>query len=293
MLLVIVSGGIDLSVGSVVALVAVVMVQTYRLVHVGPENVLPLGLVDWLRDRELLWTAGRSSILATVLSVAAGALAGLLCGLGNGLTITRLHVPPFVATLGMMSIARGLTLWLSGKTRVSFADQPGWVRSLARVDSDVVYLNPGVWLLVLLSILVLVLLRFTVFGRYCYAIGSNESTARLCGVNVEKHKLHIYLLAGAFGFVAGLLALAKGNGGGPDTGIGLELEVIAAVVIGGASLTGGEGTVSGTLLGVLVLGVLEHCLTLFGVPLDLKYIVIGGVVVAKMALTQWQRRRSE
>jgi ribose transport system permease protein len=274
MLLIIISGGIDLSVGSVVALVAVVVVQVYRLAH---EQ----------------WVDGSVS-LASLVALGAGLATGLLCGLGNGLAVTRLRVPAFVATLGMMSIARGLTIWLSGKTRVHFPQpEPPWVVALARVDSPVVYFNPGVWLLVLLAVFMFVLLRFTVFGRYCYAIGSNEATARLCGVHVERTKLGIYLLAGVFAFVAGVLTVAKGSGGGPDTGQGLELEVIAAVVIGGASLAGGEGTVGGTLLGVLVLGVLEHGLTLLSVPLELKYIVIGGVVVAKMALTEWQRRRGE
>ena len=129
---------------------------------------------------------------------------------------------------------------------------------MASQKPEVGVFDPGVWSVVVLAGLVAVVLRFTVFGRYCYAIGSNEATARLCGMGVDRTKVWIYTLAGLFAGWAGILLFAHGSSGDPHAGKQLELEVIAAVVIGGASLTGGQGNVSGTLLGVLILGILEN-----------------------------------
>jgi ribose/xylose/arabinose/galactoside ABC-type transport system permease subunit len=291
MLLVIVAGGIDLSVGSVVALVTVVTMQTFRLVYNGPEQTLPAGLAEWLRERSLSWSGTASQFWASAVALSAGMLVGGLCGLCNGLVVTRLHVAPFVATLGMLSVARGLAVWLAGRTRVSFrGPRPGWVDALSRINSDTLVFDPGVWSLFVLAVGVFVVLRFTVFGRYCYAIGSNEPTARLCGIAVEREKLAIYGLAGLLTGWAGILMFAHGNGGDPNAGVGLELDVIAAVVIGGASLSGGRGTVAGTLLGVLILGVLENGVSFFDVPVEVKYVLIGAIVVMNTALSQQASR---
>jgi ribose transport system permease protein len=293
MLLVIVSGGIDLSVGSVVALVTVVTIQMFRLIYNGPDQTLPAGLADWLRQRGLSWNGTGSQLAASAAALPVGLLVGAACGLCNGLVITRLRVAPFVATLGMLSVSRGLAVWLAGRTRVSFrGPRPGWVDSLSRISSEQFIFDPGVWSLFALSVAVFLLLRFTVFGRYCYAIGSNEATARLCGIAIERNKLAIYTLAGLFTGWAGILMFAHGNGGDPNASVGLELEVIAAVVIGGASLSGGRGTVMGTLLGVLILGVLENGVSFFDVPVEVKYILIGAIVVTNTALSQWQKGSS-
>ncbi|MFO0876817.1 MAG: ABC transporter permease [Gemmataceae bacterium] len=294
MLVIILSGGIDLSVGSVVALVTVVTMQTYRLVYNGPEYAFPAGMVAWLDRWGYLWSGTESVLLASLVAVPTGILVGGLCGVCNGLVITRFRVTPFVATLGMFSIAKGLAVWLAGRTRVSFRGaRPEWVDALSRTSSDTLLFDPGVWSVLLLSLLMVLLLTYTVFGRHCYAIGSNEATARLCGVAIERSKVFIYGLAGLFAGWAGILLFAHGNGGDPNAGTGLELEVIAAVVIGGASLSGGQGTVSGTLLGVLILGVLENGVIFFNVPVEVKYILIGIIVVINTALSGWQRRRSE
>jgi ribose/xylose/arabinose/galactoside ABC-type transport system permease subunit len=292
MLLVIVSGGIDLSVGSIVALVTVVAMQTFRLVYSGSDATLPWTLAQWLRNAGLAWSGTGSPGWASAVALPAGLLVGGLCGIGNGLVITRLRLAPFVATLGMMSVARGLAVWLAGRTRVSFPanSRPGWVDALSRISSETFLFDPGVWSLFVLAGVISVLLRFTVFGRYCYAIGSNEATARLCGIPIHRHKLAIYALAGLCAGWAGILTFAHGNGGNPEAGIGLELDVIAAVVIGGASLVGGQGTVSGALLGVLILGVLANGVTFFDVPVEVKYILIGSIVVVNTALSQWQKR---
>jgi ribose/xylose/arabinose/galactoside ABC-type transport system permease subunit len=145
--------------------------------------------------------------------------------------------------------------------------------------------------MLLLALAVGVLLRATVLGRHIFAVGSNEATARLCGVNVERTKVFVYTIAGLLTGWAGVLMFAHGDSGNPSSGEGLELLVIAAVVIGGASLTGGRGTVIGTLIGVLVLGLLENGVNLCNVPVEIKYILIGIIILANAALTRWQRGR--
>lgn len=270
MLMVIISGGIDLSVGSVVALVTVVTMWVYR------------------------WTYAHSAstTTASLAAVPAGIIVGGVCGLVNGLLITGLRVTPFVATLGMLSIARGLAVWLAERHTMSFPlnARPGWVDRLAQVHPAFGVFSPGFWSLLALAGMVAILLRTTVLGRYCYAIGSNEATARLCGVNVEGNKVIIYTLAGLLTGWAGILLFAHTSSGDPGGAVGLELEVIAAVVIGGASLTGGQGTVVGTLLGILILGILTNGVRSIEVPVEIRYILIGIIIVVNTALSRWQRR---
>lgn len=270
-LLIILSGGIDLSIGSVMALVTVVAMTVFRALA---------------KDAD-------STLLASLASVGAGLLTGVACSVCNGLVVTRLKVTPFVASLGMLSVARGLAVWLAGRNRISFpvGQRPGWVDALSRTQSDALFFDPGVWSLFALAGVTFVLLVFTTFGRYTYAIGANEGTARLCGIPVERYKVLIYAVAGLFTGWAGLLLFAHTNGGDPNAAVGLELEVIAAVVIGGASLTGGVGTVQGTMLGVLILGVLDNGVSFSNVPVEVKYILIGAIVVINTALSGWQRSR--
>ncbi len=277
MLLIIISGGIDLSVGSVAALVTVTTMYVYRL----------------------LYAQSGSMAFASAWAVPAGIAVGGVCGLTNGLIITQLRVTPFVASLGMLSIARGLAYWISERRTLDFPRQarPEWVNTLAQVYAEIAVagqrlpsLNPGFWSLMILAFGVAVLLHFTVLGRYCYAIGSNEATARLCGVAIGRTKIILYTLAGLLTGWAGILMFAQGGSGDPSAGVGLELEVIAAVVIGGASLTGGRGTVFGTLLGVLILAVLNNGVSLFNVPVEVRFILIGGIIIINTALSQWQRQ---
>ncbi len=288
MLLIMISGGIDLSVGSVVALVTVVTMWVYRLVFAGP------GAVPLLGGLHLGWSGTHSVALASAAAVAAGVATGGLCGLVNGTVITLLRLSPFVATLGMYSIARGLAYWLSNRTVMSFPGGvlPGWVTALSQTSSPYVVFYPGFWSLVLLALAVAGLLHFTVLGRYCYAIGSNEATARLCGVPITRNKLAIYTLAGLLTGWGGVLSFAHMTSADPNSSMGLELEVIAAVVIGGASLNGGLGTVRGALIGVLILGILENGVSAFNVPIEVKWILIGVIIIANTALSQWQRRQA-
>jgi ribose/xylose/arabinose/galactoside ABC-type transport system permease subunit len=272
MLMVIVSGGIDLSVGSVAALVTVVTMQVFRMVD----------------------AATGSTAVASVGAIMAGVLTGGVLGLCNGLGVTVLRVTPFVVTLGTLSIARGLAYFFSGRTKVGFPSAiPGWVTALQVAEVRRGLVDPGVWGAALLAVCVALLMSLTVFGRYCYAIGSNELTARLCGVPVNRYKVMVYTLAGLLTGWAGVLVFAQTTSGDPSAQVGLELNVIAAVVIGGASLSGGQGNVLGTLLGVLILGVLDNAVSFCQVPVEVKYILIGGIVVGNTAINQWQRRRSE
>jgi ribose transport system permease protein len=200
---------------------------------------------------------------------------------------------PFVATLGMFGIARGLAVWASGRQLLTFpGERPSWVKSLQLVHADRTLFNPGFWSLAGLAIVIALLLRAMVLGRHIYAIGSNEATARLCGIAIDRTKVVLYTLAGLLTGWAGVLAFAQGGSGDPGAGLGLELDVIAAVVIGGASLNGGQGTVLGTILGVLILGVLRNGVSTFNVPIEVQYILIGVIIIANTALSQWRQRRT-
>jgi ribose transport system permease protein len=219
-----------------------------------------------------------------LLAIASGVLVGGLCGFVNGVVITRLKLPPFVVTLGMLSIARGTAIWLADRAPIAFPvdGRPEWVEILSR---NKIY-NPGFFSLIALAVLVGVLLRTTVLGRHIFAVGSNVATARLCGVNVERTKVIVYTISGLLMGWAGVLMFAYGDCGNPTAAEGLELIVIAAVVIGGASLTGGRGTVVGTMIGVLVLGLLDNGVNLCNVAVEIKYILIGVIILANAALSR-------
>lgn len=272
MTLIMISGGIDLSVGYVVSLVTVVTALVY-------------GLVD---DIPLLQEA------ASIWAVAAGVLAGAAVGLGNGLIVTRLKVIPFVATLGMMGVARGLGQYLSEGQPVRFpAPLPDWIPWLSTVEPEPWWLiiGPAPWSVLLLAAVAAILLRYTILGRHCYAIGSNEATAKLCGVRVDRTKILIYTLAGLCTGWAGVIQTARSGGGFYNVQAGLELEVIAAVVIGGGSLNGGEGTISGTLIGALLLAILSSGCSILRYSNDFRFIVIGLIIVGVAALNNWRQRR--
>jgi ribose/xylose/arabinose/galactoside ABC-type transport system permease subunit len=193
----------------------------------------------------------------------------------------------------MLGIARGLAVWLAERKLLAFpGPTPHWVDALANAKGTF-FFSPGFWSLLVLAVGVAVLLHAMVLGRYTYAIGSNEATARLCGVPIERSKVAIYTLAGLLTGWAGIISFAHGGSGDPSAGVGLELDVIAAVVIGGASLTGGRGTVLGTLLGVLILQILGNGVSTFNVPVEVQYILIGVIIIVNTALSGWQQRRAE
>ena len=254
MTLIIISGGIDLSVGSNIALTSVVTALALR--HSWPPSVALLG----------------------------GIVVGGLVGLVNGLAITSLRVVPFIATLGMLGIARGAAKWAAGEQTVNVP--PTWVNELAVTFPKQRWLivAPGVWIALLLAILVAVLLQNTIFGRHVFALGSNEAAARACGIHTARLKLWIYSLAGFFFGLAGVMQLSRLRQGDPTVAVGVELDVIAAVVIGGGSLTGGEGSILGSMIGALIMAFLRNGCQQIGWPNYIQEIIIGGIIVLAVAV---------
>jgi ribose transport system permease protein len=272
MTLIMIAGGIDLSVGYVVSLVTVVTALVY-----SAAAEIPL-----LQEASSVW------------AIAAGVLTGAVVGLGNGLIVTKLRVIPFVATLGTMGVARGLGQYISKGQPVRFPTPlPDWMPWLSTVEPEPWWLiiGPAPWSVLLLAIVAAILLRYTILGRHCYAIGSNEATARLCGVRVDRAKIIIYTLAGLCTGWAGIIQTARSGAGFYNVSAGLELEVIAAVVIGGGSLNGGEGTISGTLIGALLLAILSSGCSILRYSNDFRFIVIGIIIVGVAALNNWRQRR--
>jgi ribose transport system permease protein len=259
MTFVIVSGGIDLSVGSTIALSSVV---TAILLREGAPPVVALG---------------------------AGVGVGALVGLINGGIIAGAGIAPFIVTLGTMGIARGAAKYLAGEQKV---DAPaGWVAELMMKSPEPVWrlIAPGVWLALVMAVAMGLVLQRSVFGTHTVAVGSNEATARLCGIRVKRVKVLVYVLAGLLAGLAGVMQFARLTVGDPTTAFGKELDVIAAVVIGGASLTGGSGTILGSIIGALLMAVLANGCTLMGVPTYVQEILVGAIIIAAVALDRLRR----
>jgi ribose/xylose/arabinose/galactoside ABC-type transport system permease subunit len=295
MTFIIISGGIDLSVGSTVALAsvttAITLAQGWRfacLDSIGLGYFNPAGALGaFTRHWPLL------AALVTAL------LTGALCGLYNALLITALRLPPFIATLGTLGFYRGVAKWVSGSMPVSPPSGPGtatsllqaWVRPMP--GHEWLLVAPAVWLLLGLGLLLAGVLRYTILGRYTFAIGSNEATARLCGIRVPAYKTFIYLLAGLLTGLAGLMQYARLTQGDPTVAVGLELDVIAAVVIGGGSLAGGQGSMLGTVAGALMMLYLRNRCTVLGWSNFVQDMIVGHIIIIAVALDQWRLRRAE
>ncbi len=281
MTIIMITGGIDLSVGYVISLVTVMMMLAFRSV------------ISW----QPISSEG-AIVLAGLAALLAGLITGTFSGLCNGLVITRLRVVPFVATLAMLGIARGVGIYFTEGTRLSFpsgTSAPSWMKALGAIDPATIspswawmFFSPSVWTVVLLAIVVALVLRYTVLGRHCFAIGSNEATARLCGVRVERTKIILYSWAGLLCGWAGILQFCRTNAGSHDVAAGLELGVIAAVVIGGGSLNGGEGTVLGTVIGALIITILENGCSRLNLQPDVRYVIIAGIILGVAALNSWR-----
>jgi ribose transport system permease protein len=261
MTLVILSGGIDLSVGSVLALSGAVA-----------AGLLKNGLA--LPHFNLL-------VQFTVPgAIVAGIGVGAVLGWFNGLAVTRFKLPPFVATLGMLSIARGLTmLWTGGFPVTGLGDDFGRLGT-----GHALGIPMPVWISAALVALFIVVTRRTRFGRHLYAVGGNERAATLSGLAVPRIKLMVYTLGGGLAAVAGLLVTARLDSATPNAGLGYELDSIAAVVIGGTSLSGGRGSILGTVLGCLIIGVLNNGLFLLDVSPFWQQVVKGFVILAAVAI---------
>jgi ribose transport system permease protein len=262
MTFVILTAGIDLSVGSLLAF----------------SSVVAAGVID---------SHPQSGPGLALLVIALGLLAGSSLGFLNGLGVTLGKMQPFIVTLAMMSVARGFAfLWTGGRGIDLIGDQPALFERLGQDLGRVPV--PALILLASVAVSHLVLTR-TRFGRFVYAIGSNETAARLSGIAVERVKTLVYTICGFLSGVAAMIYTARTNAGRPDDGIGFELDAIAAVVIGGTNLMGGRGSVIGTLIGALTIGVLNNVLGLRGVDPNLQRVLKGLIIVAAV-LVQRERK---
>lgn len=263
MTMVIIAGGIDLSVGSIIAL------STVTIASCLAKGCSPL------------------------VAASAGVLSGFLCGLLNGFIITRLRVVPFIVTLGMLLAVRGIAKGFAHEQKV---DAPwtalnGLLASLPP-DQRWVIVPPGVWIMLVLAVVVAVMLKYTRFGRYVFAIGSSEQTSRLSGIDVQRMKLMVYAGSAAFAGLAGVMQFSRLTVGDPTAASGLELDVIAAVVIGGGSLSGGEGSIFGSLIGALIMTVIRSGCAQMGLANWVQEIITGGIIVAAVALDRLRHRRA-
>lgn len=265
MTIIIIAGGIDLSAGTAIALAATVTAYFFREEY------------------------------PALVAVMAGILTGCAAGCVNGTLIGLLRVVPFIVTLGTMTLFRGVGRIIAEDTPVrAYGQVPDWILSLQvpYPEPNWLLVSPGVWLMILLGAMVGCILKFTVFGRHAFALGSNEATARLCGVNVTGTRIAVYTMAGFFVGIAGLFQFAVlGGEGDPMAGTGKELEIIAAVVIGGGSLSGGRGSVLGTLSGAAIMSVIRHGCVLVGVEDAKQEIIIGVIIITAVTLDQLRQRR--
>ena len=260
---IIVTGGIDLSVGTVMTLSAV-------MTGVAVTN---MGLPIWI---------------GVLTGIATGAVAGMV----NGTLISRMKIPPFIATLGMMMIARGLALIISGVKPIYMDAIPGFRQIAMGTMIPGLAVPNAVFILFLAALVAAFILSRTVMGRYDVAIGSNEEATRLSGVNVAAWKTGIYTLGGMFSGLAGVMMASRLNSAQPALGVGYELDAIAAVVIGGTSLSGGEGTILGTIIGAFIISTLTNGLRILAVPQEWQMVVTGGIVILAVYLDILRRRRS-
>jgi len=263
---IIIAGGIDLSAGTAVSLCATVL--AWALLHGWPVELALIGCL----------------------------LTGCAVGAVNGGLISALKVAPFIVTLGTMTTCLGIAKLVADETTVrpSLSAVPSWMNGLAMPGPDPAWLlvAPGVWMMLAMAFVLSLVLRYTVFGRYVFALGSNEQTARLCGLNVPALKVAVYTLGGLFIGLAGVYQFAKLKVGNPTSGVGLELKVIAAVVIGGASLSGGRGTVLGTLAGALLMQTIASGCTQLGLSNPVQDIILGVIIVAAVTVDQMRQRQA-
>lgn len=263
---VIISGGIDLAVGTMMTLTAVM--SGIMLTNLGLP--LPFGILGALGS-------------------------GAAMGAVSGVAVAKLKIPPFIATLGMMQITRGLALVISGAKPIYFNDTPSY--QYLSPESSISMLIPGleipngVFIMFIVAFIASIILNRTLLGRYIFALGSNEEAARLSGMNVDFWKIITYALSGCIAGVAGLLISSRLNSAQPALGLGYELDAIAAVVIGGTSLSGGRGTILGTIIGAFVMSVLTNGLRIMGVQEEWKIVVTGVIIIAAVYVDIVLRRK--
>lgn len=324
MTVVIIAGGIDLSVGTAIALSATMLAWSLKedlaLRLVMGENVsgvaqkLKSAEDDLRRARDEATVAAVKARIEALtrqqeavkaastrwtpwtptLALIVGIGTGCLCGLVNGLLVSYLKMVPFIVTLGTMQLYLGWAKWVADNTTVrpDLATQvPGWMADLLSIRPTALVRGfpVGVWMTLVLAVMLAAALHLTVFGRYVFAIGSNEATARLCGIPVRKNKIAIYALCGLFVGIAGLFQFSRLTVGNPSSGIGLELRIIASVIIGGGSLNGGRASVLGTLTGALIMSVITSGCTALGVTNPIQDMLLGVIIIIAVAVDQMRQ----
>ena len=283
---VIIAGGLDISVGSIASIGSVASASA--LIGVGTFGSLafiPTGSV--------------------VVAVLVGILAGVIAGMINGFIVTTLRVNPIIATLGTLAAFAGIAFLLApGGKPVGVMTQPDFTwMAQGRLLSDMAIpaLNGSNWtgipvltvILVIVAIFVHVIMSYTDFGRAIYAIGGNDTAARLAGINLTRVRMTMYMLSGGIAGLAGVLLAARTTSGNPINGVGLELQAITAVFLGGAATTGGKGTVMGTFLAVILVGVLNNGMNLLGFNTFIQRVALGLLLIAAVAISQWRQARAE
>ncbi|HID76190.1 MAG TPA: ABC transporter permease [Planctomycetaceae bacterium] len=300
MTLVIITAGIDLSIGSVIALTVVTVAWVLNWHHEvpSPEGGSP----------EVVYLIDQWPVLLPILAVAAAVVVATLAGLCNGLAVVGLRLVPFIVTLGTMSIFRGVAkgiarekdiypevdTWVADIMDPTLAPWVSWLRGQSAVRPEGLgwaILPLGVWILIVGAVSAAILLRYTRLGRHIFAVGSNQETARLCGVRVGRTKIIVYTLAGLFAGLAGLMQFSFIGGiGPPSTAVAYELFVIAAVVIGGGSLMGGEGSILGSVIGALIITILYMGGQQMGWPKWVQEMVIGAIIIGAVVLDRLRHR---
>lgn len=260
---VIMTGGIDLSIGTGMTLCAV---------------MTGVFIVFW--------------DLPIIVGILGGILTGALMGFISGFSVSKLKIPPFIATLAMMMIAKGLALVISDATPIYFSDKPSFSEIALGSIIPGFNLPNGVLIFIIMAIIAGILLTKSIFGRFTTSIGSNEEATRLSGINTDKWKIIIYTVAGVFTGIAGVLMASRLNSAQPALGAGYELEAIAAVVIGGTSLSGGKGTILGTVIGALIMSVLTNGLRIMSIPQEWQTVVVGFVILVAVYIDIIRRGKS-
>ncbi|MHC4060202.1 MAG: ABC transporter permease [Planctomycetota bacterium] len=279
---VIISAGIDLSVGSMLALAG--MVGAYTMIAVGGAD-----------------PQGSALVVGTVV----GIVVGTICGLLNGVLITKLRLQPFIVTLGSMSAFRGISYVMNDGQPYNVPSYkylgegliPLWKSIETTPVGEQIEVVRGIPISVVIFVVIIAMasfiFKYTRLGRYTYAIGSNREAAFHAGVNVDRNLIYVYVLTGLLVGIAAMIATSRTVSAQPTAGIALELDIIAAVVIGGASLAGGRGTITGTIIGTLLISFLRNGCTLLGISTNVQLIVIGAIIIAAVAVDQLARSRAE
>mgnify|MGYP000945520021 FL=1 len=268
---VIITAGIDLSSGSVVGATAMIAMSFAQVAEVNgamnPKAIFGPSFLD----------------LPVVIPIIVGLTVGTLAGAINGLLVAYARIPPFIATLGMMLFARGVAQWWSLGNPVSFPTE-----SYAKIGAGMM----PVIIFLSLAVLFHFIMNYTVYGKHTYAIGSNEAAARMSGINVPRHLMLVYMIAGGLAGLAAVILTSKNLTAQSGMGLSYELEAIAMAVIGGVSLFGGRGSIIGTVIGALIIGVITSGFTFLRLGAFYQEMVLGCIIVGAVALDQWQQQRA-